>query len=27
MGVGTVELEVVFKGRFSEAGPPASPPV
>jgi hypothetical protein len=27
MGVGTVELEVLFKGRFSEVGLPASPPV
>ena len=27
MGVGVVELEVLFKGRFSEVGLPASPPV
>lgn len=27
MGVGSVELEVLFKGRFSDVGIPASPPV
>jgi hypothetical protein len=27
IGVGVVELEVLFKGRFSEVGLPASPPV
>jgi hypothetical protein len=27
MGVGVVELEVLFKGRFSDIGLPASPPV
>jgi hypothetical protein len=27
MGVGVVELEVLFKGRFSDVGLPASPPV
>jgi len=27
IGVGVVELEVLFKGRFSDVGPPASPPV
>jgi len=27
MGVGIVELEVLFKGRFSDVGLPASPPV
>jgi hypothetical protein len=27
MGVAVVELEVLFKGRFSDAGPSASPPV
>jgi|SRR5450755_4744154 hypothetical protein len=27
VGVGAVELEVLFKGRFSDAGLPASPPV
>jgi len=27
MGVGTVELEVLFKDRFSDVGLPASPPV
>jgi hypothetical protein len=27
IGVGVVELEVLFKGRFSDAGLPASPPV
>ena len=26
MGVGIVELEVLFKGRFSDVGLPASPP-
>ncbi len=27
MGVGVVELEVLFKGRFSDVGLPAAPPV
>ncbi|PYX91768.1 MAG: hypothetical protein DMG71_19445, partial [Acidobacteria bacterium] len=27
MGIGVVELEVLFKGRFSDVGLPASPPV
>ena len=27
MGVGVVELEVLFKGRFSDVGLPAQPPV
>jgi len=27
IGIGVVEVEVLFKGRFSDAGPPASPPV
>jgi len=27
MGVGVVELEVLFKGRFSDVGLPASPPI
>ena len=27
MGVGIVEVEVLFKGRFSDVGLPASPPV
>jgi hypothetical protein len=27
IGVGIVELEVLFKGRFSDVGLPASPPV
>ena len=27
MGVGVIELEVLFKGRFSELGLPGSPPV
>jgi hypothetical protein len=27
MGVGVVELEVLFKGRFSDVGLPGSPPV
>jgi hypothetical protein len=27
IGVDFVELEVLFKGRFSEVGLPASPPV
>ena len=27
IGVGVVDLEVLFKGRFSEVGLPASPPV
>jgi hypothetical protein len=27
MGVGVVELEVLFKGRFSDVGRPGSPPV
>jgi hypothetical protein len=27
IGVGVVELEVLFKGRFSDVGLPASPPV
>lgn len=27
MGIGVIELEVLFKGRFSDAGLPASPPV
>ena len=27
IGTGTVELEVLFKGRFSDVGPPAAPPV
>ena len=27
IGVGVIELEVLFKGRFSEVGLPASPPV
>ncbi len=27
IGIGVVELEVLFKGRFSDTGPPASPPV
>jgi hypothetical protein len=27
MGVGVVELEVLFTGRFSDLGLPASPPV
>jgi hypothetical protein len=27
MGVGIVELEVLFKGRFSDVGLPGSPPV
>ena len=27
MGIGVVELEVVFKGRFSDVGLPASPPL
>jgi hypothetical protein len=27
MGVGVVELEVLFKGRFSDIGVPGSPPV
>jgi hypothetical protein len=26
MGVGVVELEVLFKGRFSDVGLPAAPP-
>jgi hypothetical protein len=27
MGIGIVELEVLFKGRFSDVGLPAAPPV
>ncbi len=27
MAIGIVELEVLFKGRFSDVGLPASPPV
>ena len=26
-GIGVVEVEVLFKGRFSDVGPPSSPPV
>ena len=27
IGIGVIEVEVLFKGRFSDAGLPASPPV